>query len=223
LRRRILALVAHPDDEVLGAGGTLARHGLQGDDVHIAFLTDGVGARNVEHGAAERRALAAKQAAALLGAREPSFLGFPDNRLDSVALLDVVKAVETVVLDIRPHTVYTNHGGDLNFDHVLCHRAVMTACRPLPGSSVRRIFAMEVASSTEWTTQHSDAFYPTRFVDVSTTRKTKQRALEVYADEMRVFPHARSLESIEALERWRGSSVGLSCAEAFAVLRDIET
>jgi N-acetylglucosamine malate deacetylase 1 len=220
---RVLALVAHPDDEALGAGGTLARHVLQGDEVHIAFLTDGVGARGAESAAVERRADAAKRAAGHLGAREPRFLGFPDNRLDSVALLDVVKAVETAVNDIKPHTIYTHHAGDLNIDHVICHRAVMTACRPLPGSSVQRILAMEVVSSTEWAPEGSGKFMPSRFVDISATHAIKQRALDAYAEEMRAFPHARSYESIKALEVLRGVSVGLPCAEAFMVLRDIET
>lgn len=220
---KVLAFVAHPDDEVLGAGGTLARHAQRGDEVHIAFLTDGVGARGAENAATKRRADAAKQAAGHLGAREPRFLGFPDNRLDGVALLDVVKAVEAIVNDVEPHTIYTHHAGDLNIDHVICHRAVMTACRPLPGSSVRRIFAMEVVSSTEWAPEGSGAFIPSRFVDISATLATKQRALAAYAEEMRAFPHPRSQEAIKALEQWRGAAAGLSCAEAFMVLRDIET
>jgi LmbE family N-acetylglucosaminyl deacetylase len=220
---KVLAMVAHPDDEVLGAGGTLARHASRGDEVHIAFLTDGVGARSEDQAAAKRRADAAKQAAGHLGAREPRFLGFPDNRLDGVALLDVVKAAEAVVTDVRPDTIYTHHAGDLNIDHVLCHRAVMTACRPLPGSSVRRIFAIEIASSTEWALAASNSFVPNRFVDISASRAAKQRALESYAEEMRPFPHARSHEAIKALEHWRGASAGLACAEAFMVLRDVET
>jgi LmbE family N-acetylglucosaminyl deacetylase len=218
----ILVVVAHPDDEVLGSGGTLARHAGRGDEVHIAFLTDGVGARSEDRAAAAQRAAASKQAAAHLGAHEPRFLGFPDNRLDAVDLLTVVKAIEAVVADVKPDTVYTHHGGDLNIDHVLCHRAVLTACRPLPGSTVRRIFAMEVASSTEWAPPASAAFVPTRFVDISGFRAAKRRALEAYSEEMRSFPHARAFESIEALERWRGASVGLTCAEAFMVVRDIE-
>jgi LmbE family N-acetylglucosaminyl deacetylase len=220
---RVLAIVAHPDDEVLGAGGTLAHHASAGDQVHIAFLSDGVSSRGDDHSAMKRRAAAAKQAADCLGARAPRFLGFPDNRLDTIALLDVVKAVEAVLAEVRPHTIYTHHAGDLNVDHGLCHRAVMTACRPLPGSPVRRIFAMEVVSSTEWALQESSAFVPTHFVDISAKRAVKQRALEAYGEEMRSFPHPRSHENIDALARWRGASVGLERAEAFLVLRDIVT
>src|SRR5215469_11970846 len=137
----VLAMVAHPDDEVLGAGGTLARHAAAGD---------GVSARGDNSAAAKRRAKAAHKAASQLGAREPRFLGFRDNRLDSTDLLDVTQAIENIIAAVKPTVVYTHHAGDLNIDHVICHRAVLTACRPLPGCAIRRIYAMEVPSSTEW-------------------------------------------------------------------------
>jgi N-acetylglucosamine malate deacetylase 1 len=219
---KILAMAAHPDDEVLGAGGTLARHVEQGDDVEIAFLTDGVAARGHDNAASSRRAAAALAAARVLGAAEPRFLTFRDNRLDSVALLDVVKAVESIVQSVAPQTIYTHHAGDLNIDHLICHRAVMTACRPLPGTTVRRILAMEVPSSTEWALDAGGSFVPTCYVDISVTRARKHRALQAYAEELRSFPHPRSLEAIAALEQWRGATVGLPCAEAFMVLRDIQ-
>ncbi len=218
----ILAVVAHPDDEVLGAGGTLARHGARGDEVNVAFLADGVSARGDDNVTAERRAAAARKANSILGARTPRFLGFPDNRLDTRALLDVVKAIEALIAEINPNTIYTHHAGDLNIDHVICHRAVMTACRPLPGLRVNRILAMEVVSSTEWAPHPASIFNPTRFVDVAATMAAKRRALEAYAEEMHSFPHARSYEALEALARWRGASVGLPSAEAFMVLREIE-
>ena len=218
----VLALVAHPDDEVLGAGGTLARHAAQGDDVRLVFLTDGVGARGEDRAAATRRAEAAARAASILGAQPPKFLGFPDNRLDQVALLDVVKAIEAVVAEIEPATIYTHHGADLNIDHAVCHRAVLTACRPIPASKVQNIYAMEVASSTEWASPNSaTAFVPTRYVDISSTMAVKRRAMEAYAEEMRPFPHARSVEAIAALATWRGASVGLTAAEAFIVVREV--
>ncbi len=221
-RDRVLAVLAHPDDEALGAGGTLARHAARGDEVHIVFIADGVGARGGDNAAADRREAAARRAATILGAHEPHFLGYPDNRIDTVGLLDLVKAIEAIIVGLKPDTIYTHHGGDLNIDHMLCHRAVMTACRPLPGSTVRRIFAIEVVSSTEWAPVSTSVFVPNRFVDISATRQTKQRALEAYDEEMRTFPHPRSYEAVDALSRWRGASVGLEWAEAFAVLREIE-
>lgn len=219
----VLAVVAHPDDEVLGAGGTLARHAAKGDAVHILFLADGVGARGDDKAAAERRVKAARLAALALRAREPHFLGLPDNRLDSLELLDVVQPIENVIRRIAPRTIYTHHAGDLNIDHGLCHRAVLTACRPLPGSTVLRIYAMEVVSSTEWSSPHSgNAFAPTHFVDISGTQVAKRRALEAYGEEMRPLPHPRSYEAVDALAILRGTSVGLQAAEAFMVVREIE-
>jgi LmbE family N-acetylglucosaminyl deacetylase len=223
MTQRILALVAHPDDEVLGAGGTLARHAAEGDDVHIAFLTDGVAARGENKAAAERRAMASRRAAAILGAQEPRFLGFPDNRVDRVDLLDVVQAIERVVVESEPSVIYTHHSGDLNIDHVICHRALLTACRPMPGSDVRAIYAMEVPSNTEWAAPSaSNVFLPSRFVDISAVQNTKRRALEAYSEEMRPFPHPRSIDALEALAKWRGAAVGLPAAEAFMVLREVD-
>ena len=220
LNERVLVIVAHPDDEVLGCGGTIARHVASGDAVHMCFLTDGVGARGDDAGAAARRNAAARRAVALLGGLEPVFNAFPDNQLDRVDLLTVVKAIESEVVKIRPTTIYTHHAGDLNIDHVICNRAVLTACRPLPGQSVRNIYAMEIASSTEW--GFRAPFVPTRYVDISKFLELKRRALEAYAEELRAFPHPRSYEAVEALGRWRGSAVGLAAAEAFMVLREIE-
>ena len=222
MNETVLAVVAHPDDEVLGAGGTLARHAANGDAVHILFLADGVGARGSDKTAAGRRADAARIAASALGAREPQFLGLPDNRLDRLDLLDIVQPIEKVVGALAPQTIYTHHIGDLNIDHALCHRAVLIACRPLDGSSVLRIYAMEVPSSTEWSSSQCCApFTPTRFVDISETQGKKRLALEAYGEEMRPFPHPRSFEAVNALAAWRGASAGLKAAEAFMVIREI--
>jgi LmbE family N-acetylglucosaminyl deacetylase len=218
----VLAIVAHPDDEVLGAGGTLARLAHGGEEVRILILADGVGARGSVEGA-DRRAEAARLAAACLGAGEPILLGLPDNRLDSMDLLDITQRIEQVIADLQPRDIYTHHVGDLNIDHAICHRAVLTACRPMPGRSVRRIFAMEVASSTEWAALSAyTAFLPSRFVDISGFMVHKHRALEAYAEEMRPFPHVRSYEAVEALARWRGASAGMTAAEAFVIVRDLE-
>ena len=220
----ILAVVAHPDDEVLGAGGTLARHAQQGDQVHLLFLTDGVAARANTKKAADGRARAATIAAKTLGTKTPLFLSFPDNRLDGVDRLDVIKAIEDLTAEIQPTIVYTHHAGDLNIDHQICSGAVLTAFRPMPGRSVRRILAMEVASSTEWNVpSSSNAFIPNHFVDISGTLAKKRAALDAYAEEMRDFPHTRSTEALEVLARWRGATVGLAAAEAFVIVRSIET
>ena len=217
----VLVIAAHPDDEALGCGGVLARHSGQGEEVHVLFLADGVTSRD-EAGEAEAgaRAAAAFEAAKALGAKPPRFAGMPDNKLDTVPLLDVIKAVEEALAETAPDVVYTHHGGDLNVDHRIAHQAVLTACRPQPRSPVRAIYAFEVPSSTEWNDQ-PEVFIPNRFVDISATLDAKMKALACYAGEMRPFPHPRSVEAIEALARWRGASAGLEAAEAFHVIRRV--
>lgn len=205
----------------------MARHAAAGDAVHVLFLADGVTARCGPQGgldAVEQRAGAAGRAAEILGSRPPRFLGLSDNRLDEVALLDVVQAVEAVIAEIEPEIVYTHHGGDLNVDHRIAHQAVMTACRPLPGRPERAILTFETVSSTEWASRWSgDAFEPNRFVCIRDYLDRKLEALDCYADELRPFPHPRSSENIRALARVRGAAVGLESAEAFMVIREIVT
>lgn len=224
----VLVVVAHPDDEVLGCGGTIARHSERGDTVHILILAEGVTARDAERDAGGRAdeietlRESARTAAATLGAEPPRFAGLPDNRLDSLDLLDVVKLVEAAITDIQPGIVYTHHGGDLNIDHRIVHQAVLTACRPLPAVPVRAVYAFETVSSTEWAGPSLEsAFRPARFVDITAHLDAKIKALECYAEEMRPFPHARSLESVTALARLRGASAGMAAAEAFDVVREL--
>ena len=137
-------------------------------------------------------------------------------------LLEVIKPVEALINELKPQVIYTQHGSDLNVDHRIVHQAVVTACRPAPGVCVRAIYGYETASSTEWTSPAmGDGFRPVHFVDISKTLARKRKALECYASEMRPFPHARSMEGVEALARWRGVSAGVEAAEAFTVVREI--
>lgn len=227
-QKTILVVAAHPDDEILGCGGTIARHTNSGDSVHILILAEGATSRqnerNVEAAERELEALrqSARQAATILGSAPTQFAGLPDNRLDGVELLDIIKTIEAVIEEIRPCTVYTHHGADLNIDHELVHRAVLTACRPLPDCSVCNIYTYETVSSTEWAgADTQNPFRPMRFVDISDNLDTKLEALEAYEAEMRPFPHARSYENVTSLARTRGASVGLRAAEAFGVAREI--
>ncbi len=226
----VLVVAAHPDDEVLGCGGSLARHVRLGNRVHVLILAEGATARDDLRDVDARQTdllglrEAAGRAAGVLGIAAPRFGGFPDNRMDSVAILDVTKRVESVVEEIAPSVVYTHHGGDLNRDHRIVHEAVLTACRPLPGRSVRQLFAFETLSSSEWASESiGPGFRPRRFVDISVDLDAKLRALECYEQEMRQFPHPRSHEAVQALARLRGSQVGLMAAEAFDVIFDIDT
>ncbi len=219
----ILAIAAHPDDEALGCGGTLAKHVAAGDRVQCLFLADGAGSRG-EGADVALRQQQAEAAARELGASMPILLDFPDNRMDEVPLLEVVQAVEKVIAEVKPDIIYTHHGNDLNIDHRIVHQAVLTACRPQPGSCVHAIYGFEVPSSTEWASPEvAPAFRPVRFVDISGYLQHKMALLDCYADEMRAFPHARSREAVEALARWRGATVGVAAAEAFSVIREIVT
>ena len=146
----------------------------------------------------------------------------PDNRLDTLPLLDVVRCVETAIEELAPSVLYTHHGGDLNVDHRVAHQAVLTACRPLPGTGVRAVYCFETVSSTEWASPgDGPGFRPTRFVDIAQTLERKRQALACYEAELRAFPHARSLEGVEALARPRGAGVGVEAAAAFEVIREI--
>lgn len=223
MKKTVLVFAAHPDDEVLGCGATIARHIRSGDDVHVVIMAEGITSRPGDaSGQTEELArlhAAARQANAALGATSLHLLGFADNRMDAVALLDVVKAVEGFIDRYRPDTVYTHHGGDVNIDHSVVHRAVITACRPLPGQPVKTLLFFEVPSSTEWQTPSS--FAPDWFVDVSVTLDAKLAALAAYAQELRPFPHPRSAEGVRHLAGWRGATVGVAAAEAFKVGRVI--
>lgn len=223
-----LVIAAHPDDEALGCGGAMARWADEGAAIHLAFLADGIGARNPESAVARealaRRREAAESAAKTLGAKSVAFDDLPDNQLDSVPLLQITQRVEALIEAYRPDTLMTHHAGDLNIDHRRVHQAVMTACRPQPGHSVRTILCFEVASSTEWQPPGSGApFAPDWFVDISTTLPRKLAALDAYAAEMRDWPHPRSRAGVEHLARWRGATVGCDAAEAFMLARHIQS
>ena len=223
MSKSVLVVAAHPDDEVLGCGGTIARHVAEGDLVHVVFMADGVQSRRMD-GSEELqlRNQARDEALKILGVSECNVLDFPDNRMDSLPLLDVVQALEPIIKQVQPSRVYTHHHGDLNVDHRVTHQAVMTACRPVPGSSVREILAFEVMSSTEWATPGVAPFVPNAFVDISDYLPKKLEALAAYDMEMRPAPHSRCVTNIEALARHRGNCVGVEVAEAFEVIRVLE-
>ncbi|MBJ6801710.1 PIG-L deacetylase family protein [Geomonas propionica] len=230
LKNTVLVIAAHPDDEVLGCGGTIARHVQAGDEVHVVILAEGLTSRDVVRERAVRSselselAQVAHRANSILGVTSLSLHDFPDNRMDGVELLDVVKVVEDHIRAKRPNIVYTHHAGDVNIDHRRIQEAVVAATRPQPGQTVETLLFFEVASSTEWQPPGSfPPFLPNWFVDISTTLTLKMQALEAYACEMREWPHARSCQSLEHLAHWRGGSVGCEAAEAFVLGRRIFT
>lgn len=223
----VAVIAAHPDDEVLGCGGTMAKHSESGDEVHVLILAEGVTSRDEVRDPQMRQddldslRKASYIANDLLGVKSLSFENFPDNRMDSVDLLDIVKKVEEFLYTYQPSIVYTHFGGDLNVDHAIVNNAVITACRPVPDSAVRTILFFEVPSSTEWQINSTNRFIPNWYIDITATLNIKAKAIELYESEMHSWPHSRSLEGVKYLSRWRGASIGVDTAEAFQLGRNL--
>jgi LmbE family N-acetylglucosaminyl deacetylase len=221
MNKKVLVVAAHPDDEVLGCGGTIARHSSDGDEVYVIYMTNGVEARGENTQAVIERAEAAEKSCKNLGVKSYEFFDFPDNQMDTVALLKIIQAIEGVIKRFRPEVIYTHHVGDLNIDHQLTHRAVMTACRPVPEFCVREIYAFEVASASEWQTPGVDTFIPNVFIDISRYLEKKNKSLHAYSMELKDWPHARSLKALETKDSTTGSVVGQGHTEAFMLIRKI--
>jgi LmbE family N-acetylglucosaminyl deacetylase len=225
---KILVIAAHPDDEVLGCGGTIAKLASQGDEIHILILANGLTSRidfNPDQGlgALQIHHDRAKRAGALLGAFNVKIAGLPDQKLDSIPLLDITQIIEAEIENINPEVVFTQHGGDLNMDHAITFRATLTATRPAGRCPVKSVYGYQVPSSTEWAFQSFEPrFQPNVFVDISNTLAKKISAMQVYESETRPFPHPRSPEALEAIARQWGSVAGVNAAEAFHLIRQIK-
>jgi N-acetylglucosamine malate deacetylase 1 len=220
--KKILIICAHPDDEVLGAGGVIARHALLGDEVRVMFMTDGLSSRDstVSPDSVNFRRSLAHKACAILGVDNLTFLEFSDNSMDKHPLLDIVQSIEFKIDEYNPSVVYTHHYSDLNIDHRLTYQAVMTACRAVVNFCVKEIYSFEILSSTNWATSHDiNNFTPNFYVDISETIGIKNEALKVYDSEMRKYPNARSYKAVKSLSIYRGTTVGYKFAEAFSVER----
>ncbi len=222
--KKVVVLAAHPDDEILGCGGTIAKLAKDGCHVTVIIAAEGITSRaKGKNNDVKRLHKICKEANLALGVKDVVFLGFPDNRMDSVDFLDIVQTIEGHLAKIQPTVIFTHHLSDLNIDHRICNQAVITACRPLPNSKIKEIYFFEVPSSTDWNFSGNvtHGFRPNYFVDITDDLKQKIAALKKYTSEMREFPHARSLEGCEYLAKWRGSTVGLHAAEAFETGRII--
>jgi len=223
--RRILVVAAHPDDEILGCGAATARHAAEGAVVWTLILAEGITSRaglseGQKQAQLKKLHAQARKANAAVGVKKLILRSFPDNRLDTVARLDVIQEIEAVIRELKPDTVYTHSSSDLNVDHQIVAESVRAACRPLPGSSVKRVLAFEVPSSTEWRFDASSAFHPNVFVDVTRHLAKKLAALRAYGGEMRPFPHPRSATYVSALAAVRGGQSGSRAAEAFCLIRE---
>ena len=222
----ILAIAAHPDDEVLGSGGTMARFTLEGNDVYTLILGEGITSRDKKRMRVKRGGeivelrKQAENANKILGVKKVYTFGFPDNRFDTVPLLDIIKTIEEIKEALKPDIVFTHHYGDLNIDHQITFKAVMAACRPTKDESVKEIYSFEIPSSTEWNAPFSLTYFmPDYFVDVSKSIKAKINALKEYKTELRDFPHPRSLKAVELNAKHWGVKMGLEAAEAFKTIR----
>jgi len=231
LQKKILVIVAHPDDEVLGCGGTIVKHVLAGDEVSIIVLADGVTSRyydpNIKRAKEEQkykrliniRLQEFFAAVSILGVKKNKChcLGYPDQRLDALPMLDIIKRIENASKEINPDIIYTHHWGDLNMDHRICYEASMTAFRPSKKINEKKsIYCFEINGNMDFLAPLvANKFQPNHFIDVTACIQVKIKALKAYASEPLVFPSLLSPENIMALAIRRGRKKNFKYAEAF--------
>ena len=224
--KNILIVVAHPDDEVLGCGGTVARLNKEGHTIYTLILGEGVTSRdNIRNRNKRENEIIdlknyAEKANIILGVKKVFFYDFPDNRFDTIPFLDIVKVIEKIKNKIKPVIIFTHYEKDLNIDHQIIYRAVITATRPLEEETVKEIYSFEIPSSTEWS--YPLSFSPNVFYDISETIDIKLKALKEYKSELKEYPHPRSLEGFRLIAKNWGMKVGIEYAEAFKVVRIIK-
>ena len=226
MKRTILVIAAHPDDELLGVGGTIRKLTNQGAECHAVIVGEGVTSRSDKRSDVDSCALMelkkdAQAASKIVGYKTIEFCELPDNRLDSMDLLDIIKVIMPYIEKYRPETIFTHHHGDLNIDHRIVCEAVLTACRPIGHYFVERIYAFETPSSTEWNYIYEKPFTPNVYFDVTDTIDTKIEGMKCYRSESARYPHPRSAEALKALAEYRGSNVGVEMAEAFICMREV--
>jgi len=224
MKKNILVIVAHPDDESIGCGGTIIKHVKSGDKVYLISFTDGVTSRKESKKIDQvKRKNSSIKAAKALGANWLAQGEFLDNRLDNYSLIELVQFLEELKIKFEPDIIYTHNGSDLNIDHRKVFEAVLVAYRPLPNMRLKEIRSFEIASSTEYSYRDLvNVFSPNLFISIEDSWKQKLKALKCYNQEIRKYPHPRSYKSIENLAKYRGSAVGIKMAEAFSIVRKIE-
>jgi LmbE family N-acetylglucosaminyl deacetylase len=220
---RVMVIAAHPDDETLGAGGTIARHVDRGDEVAVCVVSEGVTSR---HDHIDLQKECASKACAVLGVQDLRFLDLPDQRLDEFALLDMIRPIEAYLRELGPEVVYTHFAQDVNQDHRAVFAAVLVATRPVNGCMVRRLLCYETPSSTEWAAPFpGSVFAPNVYIDITGTLSRKLDAMAAYAEthvsEVRPYPHPRSSTALEVYAQRRGIEAGVGAAEAFMLVREL--
>lgn len=224
--KKVLVVAAHPDDELLGVGGTIRRLSNEGIECRAVIIAEGITSRAEKRSDADFDELKelqkdARMAAEKVGYQSIDFCELPDNRLDGMELLDVIKVVSKYIDLYKPDTIFTHHHGDLNIDHRIVCEAVLTACRPVGNYFVDRIYSFEIASSTEWNYTYGEPFTPNVYYDVTETLDAKIEGMNCYRSESAEYPHPRSAKALKALASYRGSNVGVEMAEAFMALREV--
>ncbi|MBE9112022.1 PIG-L family deacetylase [Nodosilinea sp. LEGE 07298] len=221
MSQSVLVVAPHPDDEVLGCGGTMARHADAGDEVHVLIMTKG----DPDLYPDDDPALLGQDIRAAhraLGVASTTHLDFPAPRLDSLPGYQLAQAIGGAIAQVQPTILYLPHRGDLHADHQRVYLAGLVAARPINHCPVRQVLCYETLSETEWASPEGDqVFRPTVFADISAYLGAKLKAMACYRDEVKTFPHPRSLPALEALAQLRGATVGVTAAEAFALVRQI--
>ncbi|MBV5340360.1 MAG: PIG-L family deacetylase [Deltaproteobacteria bacterium] len=216
MNKSVLIIAAHPDDEILGCGGTAALHARDGDDVHSIIVCEGESLRygNVPVGQLEQANAAARH----LNVKKVHWLGFRDQHLDTHTLIDIVTPLEHVVDEIQPSIVYCQFGGDINRDHQILFQAALVALRPTR-AFLRSIYAFDTASSTEW--GYPRSFIPDTWIDISETLDQKLEALSCYTSELREYPHPRSTDGLRGRAAGWGTQCCMKSAEVFMTIRSV--
>ena len=226
-KKNILIVSAHPDDEVLGCGGTMIKFSKK-YNIYSIIAGEGLTSRTKSNKKKLKKGLdllkkQAFKAAKIMGVKKTFLLSLPDNKLDSIPLLSIIHKLEKIIDKIKPEIIYTHHQGDLNIDHQIINKAVLTATRPIGNKYLKSIRTFEVLSSTEWGNKNSNktSFNPNLFIDIYKELDKKIKSFLCYKSEVRKFPHPRSKEGIQNLAKFRGSSSGLKAAEAFQIIRSV--
>lgn len=226
MSKKILIVAAHPDDEVLGCFGTVARFIKQGYEAYTLILGEGKTSRDEKRVIEKNKNEIAilnneiKKANGIIGIKKVYVESFPDNRFDSVDLLDIIKVISKVKEKIKPDIIFTHYEHDLNIDHQITYKAVITATRPMQNESVKEIYSFEILSSTEW--NYPLSFSPDTYFDIEDTIGLKIQAMKAYKSELCSYPHPRSLEGINLNAKYQGMRVGQNYVEAFKVIRNIQ-
>jgi LmbE family N-acetylglucosaminyl deacetylase len=217
--KTVLVIAAHPDDEVLGAGGTIAKHGLAGDQVSVVIVTEGASVQFPnDPSKANLKSEQAHRAAKILGVKQVYEGSFPDQQLDQLPVLEIIQFLESVMREVKPQIVYTHHFAELNQDHRVCHEATLIATRPFAVASLERLLCFSVDTLSF---PGNQAIVHNVYNDITDTLETKLEALSAYETEVRPYPHPRSSEALRLIAGHNGALVGLKAAEVFQSILEI--